>query len=89
MNSTRQEDVVAAMSPRAWLAAGGLVALYLVLTWLQHVPAVTTRNDGAVYILLSREIGLPWIAWIASFAFQRAKSLVLMLFRAKNPAIQL
>ena len=57
MNSTRQEDVVAAMSPRVWLAAGGLVALYLVLTWLQHVPAVTTRNDGAVYLLLSREIG--------------------------------
>lgn len=45
------------MTPRVWLAAGGLVALYLVLTWLQHVPAVTTRNDGAVYILLSREIG--------------------------------
>lgn len=48
---------MAAMSPRVWLAAGGLVALYVVLTWLQHVPAVMTRNDGAVYLLLSREIG--------------------------------
>ncbi len=33
-----------------------LVAVYAVLAWLQRVPAVTTQNDDAVYILLSREV---------------------------------
>ena len=39
-----------------WAAALALVVLYAVLTWLERVPAVTTRNDDAVYILLSREV---------------------------------
>ncbi len=39
-----------------WATAITLVVGYMVLTWLQRIPAVTTRNDDAVYILLSREV---------------------------------
>lgn len=39
-----------------WVTAIALVAVYVVLAWLQRVPAVTTRNDDALYILLAREV---------------------------------
>jgi len=43
---------------RRWMpiAAGAMVLLYAVLSWLQRAPAVTTRNDDALYILLARSI---------------------------------
>ena len=38
-----------------WLAAGLLGAIFGVLVWLQRLPALTTRNDDLVYLLMSRE----------------------------------
>ena len=40
----------------AWLAAGLMGTIFGVLVWLQRVPALTTRNDDLVYLLLSREV---------------------------------
>ncbi len=37
-------------------AAAGMVVLYSILAWIQRAPAVTTRNDDALYILLARSL---------------------------------
>ncbi len=39
-----------------WLAAGLMSAIFGVLVWLQRVPALTTRHDDLVYLLMSREV---------------------------------
>lgn len=40
----------------AWLVAGGLVALHLVLAWLARPPGILVINDDANYVLLSRAL---------------------------------
>ncbi|MGQ0713958.1 MAG: glycosyltransferase family 39 protein [Gemmatimonadaceae bacterium] len=39
-----------------WIAAGLLLLLFAVLAWIQRVPSITTANDDAWYILLSRSL---------------------------------
>ena len=66
MSSVQTPDRPATDQRALWATAITLVTVYVVLTWLQRVPAVTTQNDDAVYNLLSREVASlsydqPWL----------------------------
>ena len=39
-----------------WTIAAVFLAVFVALAWLQRVPSVTTANDDATYILLSRSL---------------------------------
>lgn len=39
-----------------WAMAGALLATFVLLAWMQRVPSITTANDDATYIILSRSI---------------------------------
>ena len=39
-----------------WTIAAVLVALFVVLAWLQRVPSLTTADDDATYVLLARSL---------------------------------
>lgn len=39
-----------------WTIAAVLIALFVVLAWLQRSPSVTTANDDATYMLLARSV---------------------------------
>lgn len=45
-------------SPRrlVWLALVAILAVHVVLAWLIREPGITTRNDDAVYLFLSRAL---------------------------------
>ena len=39
-----------------WTIAAVFLAMFVVLAWLQRVPSITTANDDATYVLLSRSL---------------------------------
>ena len=39
-----------------WLIAAVLLVAFALLAWLQRVPSLTTANDDATYVLLSRSL---------------------------------
>jgi len=41
---------------RIWLALGLILAVHMVLAWLIREPGITSRNDDAVYLFLSRAL---------------------------------
>lgn len=41
---------------RIWLALGVILAVHMVLAWLIREPGITSRNDDAVYLFLSRAL---------------------------------
>lgn len=45
-----------ASSRAQWLIAAVLLVAFALLAWLQRVPSLTTANDDATYVLLSRSL---------------------------------
>src|SRR5688572_14554514 len=39
-----------------WTIAAAFLVMFVVLAWLQRVPSLTTANDDATYVLLSRSL---------------------------------
>jgi hypothetical protein len=39
-----------------WVIAGALLMVFVALAWVQRVPSLTTVNDDAMYVLLSRSL---------------------------------